>query len=67
MISVRDDLLGETLSLFVVSQFSSWFICTCRSAADASYLGCCDMTARSTMAYDMRCVLGSVGAGMSCM
>ena len=38
----------------------------CRLAAAVWYLGCCDMTVRSS-AYDMRCVFGSVGAGMSCM
>ena len=66
MISVRDDLLGETFSLFVVSMDSSLLMYIYKLATAVWYLGCCDMTVRS-LAYDIKCVFGSVGAGMSCM
>ena len=38
----------------------------CRLAAAVWNFGCCDFTVRSS-AYDIRCVFGSVGRGMSCM
>ena len=63
---VRDDLLGKTFSLFVASQVFSWLMYTCTLVAAVSYLGCCDITVKSS-AYDTRCVFGCVGAVMSCM
>ena len=56
VISVGVDLLGETFSLLLVSQVSSWLICSCNLTAAVSYLGCCDMTLRLSP-YDMRPIL----------
>ena len=66
MIGVREDLFGETFSLFVVSQSSSWFLYACRLVDAVLCLGCCSVTLGSS-AYDMICLFGSRGAGMSCM
>ena len=66
VISVRDDLFGETFILFEVSQSSRVCMYCCRLAAAVWYCGCCVLTVRSS-AYDIRCVFGSVGRGMSCM
>ena len=38
VISGRDDLLGETFSLFVVSQVSDWLMYSCSLTAAVSYL-----------------------------
>lgn len=66
VISVREDLFGETFILFEVSQSSRVCMYCCRLAAAVLYCGCCVLIVRSS-AYDIRCVFGSVGRGMSCM
>ena len=66
VISVRDDLLGGTFSLFVVSQASSWLMYCYKLTAAISYLGWWDMTVRSS-AYDMRCVFWSMEDEMPCI
>ena len=63
MISVIDDCWGRLQSV-VVSQVGSWFMYCCRLGAAVLCLGCWDMTVKSS-AYEMRCVFGSVRAGMS--
>ena len=64
--SVREDLFGETFSLFEVRQSFKMCMYCCRLAAAVWNFGCCDLTVRSS-AYDIRCVFGSVRRGMSCM
>ena len=66
VISVRDDLLGEAFSLFVVSQtFRSLMYC-CRLAGSVSELGLWEKTVRSS-ACDLSCVFGSMGDGTLCI
>ena len=63
---VSVDLVGETLSLFVLSHCSSECMYCWRCEAAVSVLGCCEKMVMSS-AYERMCVLGCVGVGMSRM
>ena len=66
LIRVREDLFGETFSLFEVSHPPKMFKYCLRLAAAVWSFGCWDLTVSSS-AYDNRCVFGSEGRGRSCI